>query len=364
MAYFNAEANPFRQAIVGMEDAGASDLIAASDHKPYYKVNGQVVPASDRVIPHLEIFKYLSDLYGDRMVFDAVSGKDCLNFGSTIKSRGLRLRFNVTAFGGTGREALKAVVRRLPLLPPLPSDINLPQAIVEAVQVSPFGIGFVGGATGSGKSTTLAALIRMMAESQARMIYTLEEPIEFIYDHVNYKVPVYQQSVGPDQDIESFARGVIEAVRQAPDLLLVGETRDMGTADSIIQFAETGHFALSSIHISRVTSLLDRFGSFFQQGMRDSVTRNLIPQLTFILVQALLRKKGGGRVAVHEYVVLDAPARNRMIQMPLADVRTFLSERMKDGQTTFPHSVRRLLSAGLIEQDEANRFLYIIGEDL
>ncbi len=355
-----------RQSLLQMAENGASDCIVLSGLRPFYKVNGEMVAdKSLRKVEDRDFEAFFAQGGLTTSMFQNVrSGKEQIDLGYTIDNRRenvkMRYRFNFSAFNGR-QSRMRLVARALPLQPPMPDEINVPPEIVEETMAAPYGVGVVGGATGSGKSTTLSALIRNIASQKPKHISTLEAPIEYVYDYVDTMVPVVQVEVGGN--IESFSRGVEAAMRQAPDYLLIGETRDMATADGVLQFAETGHYALTTIHISTAAALFDRFSVFFSPEHRDGIIKKLISQLSFILVQSLLPKSGGGRVAVREYLVLDNQMKLELLGCSdTHDIRIKIGQWLNERETSFRHDADRLLEEGLIEPEIRSKFLYVIGD--
>ncbi|HYR06823.1 MAG TPA: type IV pilus twitching motility protein PilT [Longimicrobium sp.] len=242
-----------------------------------------------------------------------------------------------------------AVFRIIPSKIPTAEEINLPDAIRRFTDLNR-GLVLVTGPTGSGKSTTLAAMIDLINQTRPEHILTIEDPIEFV--HPNKKALVNQREVGPHT--ESFAAALKAALREDPDVILVGEMRDRETIALALTAAETGHLVFGTLHTNSAHKTVDRIIDTFPGDLQHQVRAMLSESLRGVVAQQLLRKKGGkGRVAAHEIMVGTAAVSNLIREGKTYQIPSIIQTGKKDGMVQMDQSILALVMAGVVEGKEA-----------
>jgi twitching motility protein PilT len=226
--------------------------------------------------------------------------------------------------------------------------LGLP-AGAEALTRLPRGLVLIGGPTGSGKTTTLAALVEEINQRDARHIVTIEDPIE--YEHPHHKSLVEQIEIGPDAP--DFPTALRAAMRQAPDVLVVGEMRDPETMRIALAAAETGHLVFSTVHTSDVASTVSRVADSFPPERQPTIRQELSMALAAVLTQMLLPRKGGGRAAAAELLMISYGARQHIRKNALQHLHQEITLTRRQGSSTFEESLARLAREGLVELEEA-----------
>lgn len=248
------------------------------------------------------------------------------------------------------RSSFMIVMRVIPFKIPSVTDLLLPP-VVEKIAETERGMVLVTGVTGSGKSSTLAAMIRHINESMEKHIVTLEEPIEFL--HRDVRSSVTQRDVGVDT--EDFRRGLKAALRQDPDVIVLGELRDTETIDTAMKAAETGHLLLSTLHTPDAQATIMRMMSMFPPEEQEAVRMRLAESLHAVISQRLLpRADGKGRVVACEVMVATATIRDLILQQRVAEIRDFIAEgRDQYGMQTFDQHLAELVTSGTVTFDVA-----------
>jgi len=261
---------------------------------------------------------------------------------------GVRLRSHVYLTGG--QVALS--MRLLPSQVPLVQDLGLP-ASVPGLLTSTSGLVFVCGGTGSGKTTTLAALVGRMNESQALNIVTLEDPIEYI--HNNKRSRIQQRTIGPHGDCQSFSLGVVAAMREDPDVILVGEVRDHATMHACLQAAQTGHLVLATLHTNSAPETIDRALSFYQETERDLARSVLASSLRGIVAQHLLPRaeQADKRVLAAEVLLVTQGIRANIAAGQITQVSQTMETGRSVGQQTLNHHLAELVANGSVTREDA-----------
>jgi twitching motility protein PilT len=319
-----------------------SDLLLVAGAPASIRVEGQVHPAGDdmldgedieaAVLPALPA--HARRAYREGGIADA-----------SYRVPGLG-RFRVNLHRERGRSA--AAIRALPARPPRLAELNLPGGI-EHLSSLPRGLVLIGGPTGAGKSTTLAALIEEMNRRDRRHIVTIEDPIEF--EHPHRKSLVEQVEIGTDAP--DFPTALRAALRQAPDVIVVGEMRDTETMQIALAAAETGHLVFSTVHTSDVTQSLSRISDAFPVEKQNTVRQDLAVAIAAVLVQTLLPRKGGGRVPAAELLVAGYGARQHIRKHQLQHLHQEITITRKQGSFTFEECLAELVRGGLVEREEA-----------
>ncbi|MGB8508293.1 MAG: PilT/PilU family type 4a pilus ATPase [Pyrinomonadaceae bacterium] len=326
-----------------------SDLIFSPGRPPQIelvgKLQGVPVPGLEKLLPaHTASIAKL--IIGGK----DVSTEALEKYGSTdvsFSAPGLA-RFRVNIFMQRGTHAI--VMRVIPNSPPQWSDFNLPPVLKEVAGIKN-GLVLVTGPTGSGKSTTLAAIIDLINESQAFHIVTIEDPIEFLHSHKNSTI--HQREL--HSDTPSFALALRAALRQAPKVILVGEMRDRETIEVALEAAETGHLVLSTLHTIDASKTVDRIIGVFPKNEEKAIRTRLGQTFRFIVSQRLLpRGDGGGRVAAIE--ILKSTARTRDYMERGESEGRSLTDAMDQGELegmqTFDGVIEKMIREGIVRKDE------------
>jgi twitching motility protein PilT len=255
-------------------------------------------------------------------------------------------RWRVNAFFQRG--AVGAAFRIIPeKIRPL-SELNVPDSVYDLCDL-PRGLVLVTGPTGSGKSTTLAGMIDVINESRNDHILTVEDPIEFIHQHKN--CIINQREVGADTD--GFARALKSALRQDPDVILVGEMRDLETIQTALTAAETGHLVFGTLHTSSAAKTIDRVVDVFPAAEKEMVRAMLSESLRAVISQTLLKRIGGGRIAAHEIMIGTPAIRNLIREGKIAQMYSAIQTGQAAGMQTLDQCLKELLQKGLITKEEA-----------
>ena len=320
----------------------ASDLHLSAGEVPRLRIDGELVPIED------------AQPLGMASMADALamflSPEQLAGFGRDGDADGAwqggpghsgQLRFRVNAF--RQRRGAAMVLRRIPQRMPSLREIGAP-AVLDGLARLHEGLVLVCGATGSGKSTTLAALVDAINRSRQAHIITVEDPVEFV--HASQRSLVSQREIGVDA--ADFAIALRAALREDPDVILVGELRDLETIRLALAAAETGHLVLATLHSRDAVSALDRFVGVFSPGERDLVRSSLAASLAAVVCQRLHGRIGGGRVAVHEVLVANPAVRNLIRESRLTQLESAMQTGQAWGMQTFAQSFERMTSAGLL----------------
>ena len=325
-----------------MLEKDASDLFISSGAPPAYKIHGEVKPAaaaSESLTPAIcrqLIFELLSE--DQRHQFEADND---LDFAYEIPGLA-RYRGNMFM----QRRGISAVFRAIPSTIKSLEDLDLPEVVGKMARINR-GLILVTGATGSGKSTTLAAMIDVRNRERAEHILTLEDPLEFV--HENKKSIVHQRQIG--DHTHSFASSLRAALREAPDVILVGEMRDLETISLAITAAETGHLVYGTLHTSSAAKTVDRIIDAFPAAQQAQIRTMLSESLEAVIAQTLLKKKGGGgRVAACEVLVGVPAVRNLIREGKLHQIPSMMQTGQRSGMQTLDMGLADLVKRGLVEQ--------------
>ena len=264
---------------------------------------------------------------------------------------GEKARFRVNAF--ITRNGTAAVFRTIPSLVPTLDELELPPIMRRFAELER-GIVILAGPTGSGKSTTLAAMVDHINANDSRHILTIEDPVEFF--HSSKKSLVNHREIGTDT--KSFARALKSALREDPDVILVGEMRDYETISLALTAAETGHLVFATVHANSASKTIDRIIDVFPSGDKEMARAMLSTSIQGVVQQTLLRRADGtGRVAAHEILVGTNAVRNLIRESQIAQIYSMLQTGMRYGMTTLEDSVEALLESGIVSPKEARRVL-------
>ena len=321
---------------------GGSDLLLVAGAPPAVRVDGAVVPLPEAPLSGEEIAEAVLPALAPTLRARFQQGEIA---DGSFKAPGSG-RFRINLHRERGRAA--ATVRALPGRPPRLASLGLPPG-VETLTRLPRGLVLIGGPTGSGKTTTLAALVEEINLRDARHVVTIEDPIE--YEHPHRRSLVEQIEIGADAP--DFPTALRAAVRQAPDVLVVGEMRDPETMRIALAAAETGHLVLTTVHTSDAASAISRIADSFPAERQPTIRQELSMALAAVLTQTLLPRKGGGRVAAAELLLIGYGARQHIRRNALQHLHQEITLTRRQGSTTFEESLARLVREGLVEPDEA-----------
>lgn len=339
--------NYIRMAIVPLLESAirqkASDLHLMAGHAPVFRVNGKLVASRDRVLTSSQTEALARELLGRRLAeFQQAQEAD---FGYEMGER--RFRVNVHVERGCVAIAVRVVRKDLPTY----EEIGLPESGQKLAE-SHNGLVLVTGPSGTGKSTTLAAMIGHVNATRAAHILTLEDPIEFVFPID--KGLVKQREVG--SDTHSFAEGLRHALRQDPDIIMVGEMRDPETISSALTLAETGHLVLSTLHTNSAAETVHRIVDSFAEHQQAQVRAQLALSLRGIIAQTLLPNTDGGRVAAHEIMINTPAIANLIRENKVEQIQTVLQTSRKDGMQTMEQSLDDLVKQKVITAETASPY--------
>lgn len=320
----------------------ASDLHISAGLPPLIRVDGEIRRIKMDALKHKEVQALIYDIMSDRVRKDY---EDNWEADFSFEVPGLA-RFRVNAFNQNRGAA--AVFRNIPSKILSMAELDM-GPIFESLANKPRGLVLVTGPTGSGKSTTLAAMIKYINETRADHILTLEDPIEFV--HESNKSLINQREVS--RDTRSFNAALRSALREDPDVILVGEMRDLETIRLAISAAETGHLVFGTLHTTSASKTMDRIIDVFPGGEKDMVRAMLSESLEGIISQNLLKKVGGGRVAVHEILVGTPAIRNLIRESKVAQIYSAIQTGSSVGMTTMDQSLAKLVRDGSITRETA-----------
>ncbi len=321
---------------------GASDLHLSSGLPPMIRVDGDVRRINVPPMAHKDVHRLVYDIMNDKQRKDY---EEYLETDFSFEIKGLS-RFRVNAFNhnrGAG-----AVFRAIPSKILTLEDLNCP-AIFKDIADTPRGLALVTGPTGSGKSTTLAAMIDYVNERQHGHILTLEDPIEFV--HESKKCLVNQREI--HRDTLGFNEALRSALREDPDVILVGEMRDLETIRLALEAAETGHMVFGTLHTSSAAKTIDRIIDVFPAAEKDMVRSMLSESLRAVICQTLLKKVGGGRIAAHEIMIGIPAIRNLIRENKVAQMYSAIQTGSQYGMQTLDQNLKTLVDKGLVSKQEA-----------
>ena len=321
---------------------GASDLHLSADMPPMIRVDGDVRRINLPALDHKEVHSLVYEIMNDKQRKDF---EEFLETDFSFEVPGVA-RFRVNAFNhnrGAG-----AVFRTIPSKILSMDDLGMGQ-IFKDLAMTPRGIVLVTGPTGSGKSTTLAAMVDYINESKYDHILTVEDPIEFV--HESKKSLVNQREV--HHDTLGFNEALRSALREDPDVILVGEMRDLETIRLALSAAETGHVVFGTLHTSSAAKTIDRIVDVFPAEEKEMVRSMLSESLQGVISQTLLKKNGGGRVAAHEIMIGTPAIRNLIREAKVAQMYSAIQTGGSLGMQTMDQCLQTLLGKGLISREVA-----------
>ncbi|MDP8568970.1 PilT/PilU family type 4a pilus ATPase [Methylophilus aquaticus] len=323
----------------------ASDLFITAGFPPAMKVDGKLTPVTSQVLNTQQTREIARAVMNDKQAEEFKETLEC-NFAISLPQVG---RFRVNAF--IQRSAVGMVLRTINTNIPNFDELNLPSVLKDVVMAKRGLIIFVGG-TGSGKSTSLAAMIGHRNESSYGHIITIEDPVEFIHGHRNCIIT--QREVGVDT--ENWHAALKNTLRQAPDVIMIGEIRDRETMDYAIAFSETGHLCLATLHANSTNQALDRIINFFPEERRQQLLMDLSLNLRCIASQRLIPKiDGSGRVAAIEILMHSPLISDLIYKGDVHGIKEVMAKSRESGMQTFDQSLFDLFEEGRISYDDALR---------
>jgi twitching motility protein PilU len=334
------------QLLTMMMQKKGSDLFITSGFPPAMKIDGKMTPATTQPLSSQHTQELARAIMNDKQAAEFEATKEC-NFAISPASIG---RFRVNAFMQQGRVGI--ILRTINVQIPEMEDLKLPPVLKDVVMTKRGLVLFVGG-TGSGKSTSLAAMIGYRNQNSYGHIITIEDPVEYVHDHRNCVIT--QREVGVDTD--SWEIALKNTLRQAPDVILIGEIRDREVMEHAIAFAETGHLALGTLHANNANQAIDRIINFFPEERRPQLLMDLSLNLKAIVSQRLIPvKEGKGRAAAVE-VLLNSPLIADLIfKGEIHEIKEIMKKSKELGMKTFDMALFDLFEEGRISYDDALRF--------
>jgi twitching motility protein PilU len=324
-----------------MSEKGASDVYLSSSSPILIKINGQLLQLSDQPLTNTQPRQLLAELLTPSQL-EELDDTGELNVGVGIAGVG---SFRLSAFRQRG--SIAAVFRCIPFVIPTLESLNVPD-LLNTMVLEKRGLILMVGATGAGKSTTLAAMLEQRNQQLAGHILTIEDPIEFLFN--NKKSVINQREVG--RDTQSLQIGLKNALRQAPDCILIGEIRDRETMTSAISYALSGHLVLSTLHANNSYHALGRILSFYTPEARPALLADLAAGLRAVVSQRLIRAAAGGRVPAVE-VMLNTKLVSELIERgEFSAIKEAMEKSLAEGSQTFEQDLARLINTGVITREE------------
>jgi len=323
-----------------------SDLFLTAGFPPAMKIDSKMTPVSNQALTAQHTAMLVRSVMNDKQAAEFEASKEC-NFA--INPAGIG-RFRVNCFVQMG--CVGAVLRVITTSIPKFEDLKLPPVLKDVIMTKRGLVLFVGG-TGSGKSTSLAAMIGYRNENSHGHIITIEDPVEYVHPHANCMIT--QREVGVDTD--SWHSALKNTLRQAPDVILIGEIREMEVMEHAVAFAETGHLALGTLHANNSNQAMDRIINFFPEARRHQLLMDLSLNLKAVVSQRLIPlKEGKGRAAAVE-VLLNSPLISDLIfKGEIHGIKEIMKKSRELGMQTFDQALFDLYEAGRISYEDALRF--------
>ncbi|MGE0350184.1 PilT/PilU family type 4a pilus ATPase [Hydrogenophaga sp.] len=324
-----------------MADKKASDVYLSAHAPAMIKINGQTIPVNSQVLPPEAPRNLLSEIVPPTRMEELQETGE-LNMAVPLEGLG---NFRVSAFRQRGHIAV--VIRFVPGDIPALDSLNVAPVLADLI-MEKRGLVLMVGATGAGKSTTLAAMIDYRNERATGHVLTVEDPIEYVYR--NKKSVVNQREIGPDT--ASLQIALKNALRQAPDVILIGEIRDRETMSAAIAYAQSGHLCLATLHANNSYQALNRILSFYPVEVRPTMLGDLAAALRAIVSQRLLRTHTGGRVPAMEVMLNTSLIADLIQKADFSGVREAMEKSLAEGSQSFEQDLARLINDGLVARNE------------
>jgi len=333
-----------KQLLMVMEKREASDLYITAGMPPSLRINGVVHPMKQGPLTPLQCAKLANSAMSERQRA-AFAAEYEMNLAIAFPDIG---RFRVNVF--RQRSHVGMVIRKVKTEVPTIDRMGLPE-IFKDISMSPRGLVLMVGTTGCGKSTSLAAMIDWRNSNQAGHIISIEDPIEFVHEHK--KCVITQREVGTDT--LEYQTALKNTLRQAPDVIMIGEIRDRETMELALEFAETGHLCMATLHANNANQALERIINFFPEEMHPQVCLNLALNLKSILSQRLVKTPDESRVAAIEILINTPRIADLIGKWAVAEIKEVMASGQNYGMQTFDQHLLQLWTAGVISEDEALR---------
>ncbi len=328
--------SPIDHILEAAEEHQASDIFLQEDEIPRLKINGQILLWGEEPLT-------LAQMIGLWQVCGASADSDLDRDSGLISQNHVRFRVNVHRSMGR----LAAVLRRIKTSVADFNSLGLPEALLTRWAQKSFGLILVTGPTGSGKSTTIAALLQWMNENLSRHIVTIEDPVEYVF--LNSQSHFTQREVG--RDTKSFENGLRSALRQAPDVIFVGEIRDYESALIALQAAETGHLVVSTMHSERVADTMERYSHLFPDDRLNQGINLLADQLLGVMCQRLVPNTSGGLHLLVEHLENGGAVREWIRKSESSQIREYMARSNDPSTVTFLKSVVQAYRDGIITEE-------------
>lgn len=323
----------------------ASDMFITAGFPPAMKIDGKMTPVSQQVLSSQQAREIARSIMNDKQTAEFDASNEC-NFAIGIPGVA---RFRVNAF--VQRSSVGLVFRTITTKIPKLEDLGLPEVLKDIAMTKRGLVIFVGG-TGSGKSTSLAAMVGYRNQNSYGHIITIEDPVEFVHEHINCIIT--QREIGVDTD--SWHIALKNTLRQAPDVILIGEIRDRETMDYAIAFAETGHLCMATLHANSTNQALDRIINFFPEERRHQLLMDLSLNVRAFISQRLIPKADGiGRAAAIEIMINSPLISDLIFKGDVHEIKEIIGRSRELGMQTFDQALFDLHESGAISYEEALR---------
>ncbi len=342
-----------------MKEKQASDMFFAINSSIHIKLNGNLIPVNQQKLDQASILSLLNSVVSPEHM-EVLERENELNIGIGAPGIG---RFRLSAFRQRG--SISAVFRYVPVNIPALNTLSLPPVLEELV-MEKHGLVLLVGATGSGKSTTIASMLDYRNEIRTGHILTLEDPIEYLFK--SKKSIVNQREIGTDSD--SLKTALRNSLRQAPDCILIGEIRDLDTMLAAIAYAQSGHLVLATLHANNSYQALNRIISFFPMENRNALLLDLSSSIRAIISQRLVRATDGSRCAAVEVMLNTRYVAELIEQGDIFQIKEAIEKSLSPGSQTFERALMKLIQSGKITQEEglanadsANNLLWLLNNE-
>jgi twitching motility protein PilU len=326
-----------------MKEKNASDMFFAVNSPVHIKINGNLIPINQQKLDPENVLSLLAEVASPEQMLELERDNE-LNMGISVPNLG---RFRLSAFRQRG--SISAVFRFVPANIPALADLQLPPVLADLI-MEKRGLLLLVGATGSGKSTTIAAMLDHRNELRAGHILTLEDPIEYLFK--NKKSIVNQREIG--SDAASFSIALRNSMRQAPDCILIGEIRDKETMAAALAYAQSGHLVLATLHANNSYNALNRIISFYPIENRAALLQDLSSAVKAIVSQRLVRSAAGGtRTAAVEIMVNTRYVAELIEHGDIGQIKDAMEKSLSPGSQSFESALYTLVKSGQVTQEEA-----------
>lgn len=326
---------------------GASDIHIKSNKPAYLRLSGHLESVEMEPVPPADVIDFIQQSIPEEFMPSWQENRQ-IDYSYRVEGIG---RFRVNGFFQRGFPGV--VMRHVSDDPPTFDKLNIDGEVLKSLCAEKDGIVLLCGATGSGKSSTLASMINHINKTYDKHIVTLEDPIEFTY--TDYKSIINQREIGID--CPTFAKGIRAVLRQDPDVILVGEMRDSETFETALQAAETGHLVFGTLHASSAQQAIQRLFEFFPEHRRASLQRQIASALRATITQKLVPAlEGGGRFPVSESFIVDALARKTITEGIFEKIEAVIEANEDNGSKTFNQDLFRLVKEGKVSRQDALKF--------